>query len=259
MKDGYTEFEFDLPDALLQKLINVFNALPPAPMREANVSAIPEEQGVYQLFLVQDGQANLVYVGKTDAAAGLQRRLLRHAKKIQNRQNLDPGLVLFKAVRVFVFTAVDLETQLIKHYGGTAEVRWNGSGFGSNDPGEKRDTTTYKADHFDTQFPIDIDRSLSFLVPQSASAATILKQLKGGLPYLIRFQRAGKNSALAHPDLEATEITLTAMASMTPRDVISQTVRQLPPGWHATMLPSHIIIYKDDRRVFPSGHLIART
>jgi hypothetical protein len=112
-----------------------------------------------------------VYVGKTDAEAGLLSRLTRHSKKIQHRIGLTPASVLFKAVRVFVFTAIDLETQLIAHYGGTNIVEWNGSGFGSNDPGEKRDTTTYKAGHFDAQFPIDIARPLAFSIPTPTKAA----------------------------------------------------------------------------------------
>lgn len=259
MTAGYIEFEFDLPEALLKRLVAVFDDVMPAPLAEAYVARIPEEQGVYQLFLVEDGVPSLVYIGKTDAAAGLHKRLGRHATKIQNRENLDPSMVMFKAVRVYVFTAVDLETQLIEHYGGTAAVRWNGSGFGSNDPGRERDTTTYKDDHFDTQFPIDINRPLSFDVPLQGSAAEILKTLKRGLPYLLRFQTPRKGSREAHPDLEASIVTIDPSLPMTPKSVVAQTVRQLPSGWHATMLPSHIIVYKDDARKFPSGRLIVKT
>lgn len=75
MTTGYTEFEFNLPDALLKELITVFDGLAPAPLLAANVAAIPEEQGVYQLFLAPHGQPSLVYIGKTDAAAGLRVRL----------------------------------------------------------------------------------------------------------------------------------------------------------------------------------------
>jgi hypothetical protein len=254
---GYVEFEFDLPGALLNRLVAVFDGLPPAPLLVSNVETIPEEQGVYQLFLVRDGQPSLVYVGKTDAEAGLCRRLSRHARKIQNRLNLDPNLVLFKAVRVFVFTAVDLETQLIAHYGGTAVVSWNGSGFGSNDPGKERDTTTYKADHFDTQFPIDINRVLPFTVPMQGTAANILRSLKSNLDYLIRFETTQRNSRTGHPDLESTAVTLDPTLPTTTESIIAQVIHQLPPGWHATMLPSHVIIYKDDPRRFPSGRRIA--
>lgn len=259
MTTGYTEFEFNLPDALLKELITVFDGLAPAPLLAANVAAIPEEQGVYQLFLAPHGQPSLVYIGKTDAAAGLRVRLSRHATKIQNRLNLNPSIVMFKAVRVFVFTAVDLETQLIGHYGGTSAVSWNGSGFGSNDPGRERDTTTYKAEHFDTQFPIDLNRPLSFAVPMTGTAADILRALKSGLPYLIRFELPSRWSRIAHADLEGTTVTINPALPMTPESIIAQTIKQLPPGWHATMLPSHVIIYKNDRRRFPSGRLLAQS
>ena len=165
----------------------------------------------------------------------------------------------FKAVRVYVFTAVDLETQLIEHYGGTTKVHWNGSGFGSNDPGRERDTTSYKVDHFDTQFPIDIGRPLAFSIPMSGTAAEILKTLKRELPYLIRFETERKGSRQGHPDLEGTAITIASTKPLTPESVLKQTINQLPAGWHATMLPSHVIVYKNDNRNFPSGITIAKS
>ena len=111
---GYREFEFDLPDALLKNLVTILDGIQKEPLRETQVAEIPDEQGVYQLFLDEEP----VYVGKTDADAGLFKRLSRHSKKILHRNNLDPDRVFFKAVRIFVFTAVDLETDLIRHYGG---------------------------------------------------------------------------------------------------------------------------------------------
>src|SRR5262245_61399412 len=134
MIPGYFEFEFDLPGALLAHLINILDGMKSAPLTDSSLTAIPEEQGVYQLFL----NHQLVYVGKTDAEAGLFNRLKRHLGKVQHRIGLNSALVSYKAVRIFVFTPVDLETQLIKHYGGIKAVTWNGSGFGSNDPGRKR-------------------------------------------------------------------------------------------------------------------------
>jgi hypothetical protein len=83
------------------------------------------------------------------------------------------------------------------------------------------------------------------------SAANILRTLKTGLPYLIRFQVPQRGSRVAHEDLESTQVTLDPLLPITPESIIAQTVRQLPIGWHATMLPSHVIIYKDDNRRFP--------
>ena len=259
MTFGYTEFEFDLPEALLAKLVRVFDGVQAAPLLPDIVREVPEEQGVYQLFLVRDGSANLVYIGKTDAAAGLRSRLGRHATEILQRVGLKPEEVLFKAVRVYVFTAVDLEAQLIDYYGGTAKVSWNGSEVGSNDPGRERDTTTYKADHFDAQFPIDMNLPLAFELPAEGTAAEILRILKRHLPYLVRFQLLRKNSRSAHDDLEHTNISIDPTKPFTPESIIAQTVEQPPRGWHATWLPSHTIICKDDTRKFPSGRLIARS
>ena len=261
MIPGFAEFEFDLPAALLVRMVAAFEDILPVPLTAANVAAIPDEQGVYQLFLKQGGTPKLVYIGKTDSDAGLNNRLGRHATKIQCRQRLNPADVLFKAMRVFVFTAVDLETQLKRYYSQTTKISWDGSGFGSNDPGYERDTTKYKNDHFDTLFPIDLGRSPpeGVIVSQKASAADMLWALKSGLPYLIRFETQGKNSRRAHADLENTTITLLLNSSTTVRDIIEQIIRHLPSGWHATLLPSHVIIYKEDTRVFLSGTLIGRS
>ncbi|HEX3716854.1 MAG TPA: hypothetical protein VH595_02715 [Verrucomicrobiae bacterium] len=83
MISGYIDFEFDLPEALLAKLIEAFASIDSAPLMARNIKPIPEAQGVYQLFLGK----KLVYVGKTDADAGLKKRLIRHCHKIQHRSN----------------------------------------------------------------------------------------------------------------------------------------------------------------------------
>jgi hypothetical protein len=213
---------------------------------------IPDSQGVYQLFL--DG--NLVYIGKTDAEAGLRRRLERHSQKIQHRNGLDPSRVSFKAVRIYVFTAVDLETQLIQHYGGMSAVRWNGSGFGSNDPGRERDTTRYRQDHFDARFPIDIERSLNLEIPVWGSAADILLALKNALPYVLRYEMATPRSRSPHPDLRDTMVTMSLISHVTARAVIEAVVHELPTGWQATYLLSHVILYKETK-TYPQGGVIA--
>jgi len=256
---GYSEFEFDLPEALLRRLISALDAVPAAPLNAEQLASIPDAQGVYQLFLAKAGKPELVYIGKTDSEAGLRRRLLKHARKIRGRLNLDPASVYFKALRVYVFTAIDLESQLIKHYGGVSRVAWNGSGFGANDPGRERDTTRYKEKHFDTQFPIDVDRAIDLQLPAQASAAEILRCVKQGVPYLVRFQTVSQASRVGHADLENTVVRTDGIPNVTAAEIIANVVRQLPTGWHATMLPSHIIIYKDDNRSFPSGRLLARS
>lgn len=248
--DGYVEFEFDLPRALLARLVDVFDGVEAAQLDGANTMAIPEEQGVYQLFL----DARLVYVGKTDGEAGLKSRLSRHAKKLLDRHGLDPARVRFKAVRVFVFTAIDLEADLIRHYGGVGLVDWNGSGFGSNDPGRERDTSKVKPDHFDAMFPIDIDRPLDFNVHDGEAAAEALQRLKATVPYLIRYQNGG-SWRTPHADLAASFLGGLA-GPATARSVLEHIASHLPAGWHITLLPGYVIMYKDDTRKYPSGTLI---
>ena len=245
---GFYEFEFDLPDALLSSLVKIFDAMPGASLLPANVNDIPEAQGVYQLLL----GGEVVYIGKTDAEAGLKNRLGRHAYSILHRSNLDPEKVTFKAVRVFVFTAMDLETQLIHHYGSSA---WNFSGFGSNDPGRNRDQTRLKPEGFDANYPIDIDRELGIEWPDNPTAALIVTRLKAELPYTLRFElRPGGRKV--HPDFEAARVALSA-GPHTVRTLVEAIIQSLPAGWQATALPSRVIIYRETVE-YEFGKTIAR-
>lgn len=241
---GYVEFEFDLPGALLARLIEVLDGLDTAPLNSTSLHEVPEEQGVYQLLL----DDRVVYVGKTDAEAGLQKRLSRHARKIMHRVGLDPARVSFKAVRIFVFTAVDLESDLIRHYGGVKAIDWNGSGFGSNDPGRQRDTTRVDPKNYDAKFPIDIDREMAFAIDHGETAASALARLKEALPYTFRYQRA---------DADFDKTTLVSLGGpLTPRSAIRHIVEPLPQGWQATALPGYIILYKEERE-YPQAEVVA--
>ncbi|MCA0961969.1 GIY-YIG nuclease family protein [Salipiger bermudensis] len=251
---GFAELEFDLPGALLTAILERLEGMDAADLTTANALTIPEEQGVYALYLKADNR--LVYIGKTDSDAGLRHRLTRHARKIVGRRNIDPNDVAFKAIRLFVFTAMDLEAALIQHFGGVGAVAWNNSGFGSNDPGRKRDTSDYKADHFDAQYPIELDEEFVAFEPGDYPVAEIMQRLKDGLPYTLRFQRPGRKSY--HADFTNTVVTI-AQPGMTAREVLALCGRNLPAGWHITALPSHIISYKGDRNVYDHGHEIART
>ena len=248
---AYVEFEFDLPGALLARLIKVLDELETAPLNTTNLQEVPEEQGVYQLLL----DDRVVYVGKTDAEAGLQKRLTRHARKIMHRVGLDPARVSFKAVRIFVFTAMDLESDLIRHYGGVKAIDWNGSGFGSNDPGRERDTTKVDPRNYDAKFPIDIDRELGFAIDDSETAASALSRLKDALPYTFRYQGNGGRNRKPHDDFEGTVLSPLG-GPLTPRSAIRHVVQALPSGWQATALPGYIILYKEERE-YPQAEVIA--
>ena len=251
MTPGYAEFEFDLPGALLERIVIAFANVEPATLSPENVANVDEAQGVYQLLV--DGK--LVYVGKTDADKGLRKRLERHAKTIQHRSNLKASDVTFRALRVFVFTAMDLEAQLIKYYGGTA---WQNSGFGSNDPGRNRDDTRLKQEGFDERYPIDVDHPLGFEIDREPrEAASILSELRRKLPYIIRYERSGRSIKDAHPDLQQATVNL-PVGPLTARKVVESVLAALPPGWQATDLRARLILYKESRN-YAHGEVLGRS
>jgi hypothetical protein len=247
---GFADFELDLREALLDKLVVKFEEMDSGELSEAAAGKLPDAQGVYQLLL--DDQ--LVYVGKTDADAGLRSRLRRHARKILHRKNLDSGRVRFKALRIYVFTPLDIEAELIKRCRGKSVILWNGSGFGSNDPGRERDTTKLKKNHFDLRHPIDLDRNIELPGARTVSAADALAILRSAVPYLIRSAADGRKP---DQDLSSTAVRLPRVKT-TARTVIASIVSELPAGWQATALPGYVILYKEHRD-YSHGEVIARS
>jgi hypothetical protein len=246
------ELEFDLPSKLLEELVSLFDEMPAGQLNEDALQSVNEEQGVYQLF--KDGQ--LVYIGKTDSDAGLKKRLQRHSIKIQSRLGLEVGQVTFKAIRVFVFTAMDLESLLIKHYKSQGQrPEWQHSGFGSNDPGRERDTTKVKEENFDSKHPIDLDARVSIESDHSEiSVADMLSQAKKQLSYNIRFQTAGGRKP--HSDLSEASVALPSSSS-TVRELLKLTKGTLGGAWQITALPGYIIIYREKASTrYPSGKVI---
>lgn len=251
MTAGYTDFEFDLPDALLTHLIRKLDGLDAAPLTPRHVAEIPDAQGVYQLLLGDE----IVYIGKTDAEAGLRKRLERHAFKILHRKNLDPARISFKAVRIFVFTAIDLETQLIRHYASTG-TRWNNRGFGANDPGRRRDKTRVKPVNFDALYPIDLDWPLEADFEKATTAGEVVAKLKQVLPYTFRYElESGRRPAA---DLRETLVSIPASAR-TAREVLLALVAQLPPGWQATAFLHQVLLYRETEDDYPDAVILARS
>ena len=192
MSAGYGEFELDIPTIMRATLPAFFDRLVAVPLVPEEVAKIPDgAQGAYCLFL----NGALVYVGKTDAQAGFKNRLTRHFHNIQHRQGLDPLAVTFKAVRVFVFSTFDLETMLIEEYTTVLGLRpaWNTSGFGSNDPGRRREDQDPA--QFDLQYPVSIDRVVDFLQPGEHEVISVMLRLKQTLPYIFRFETDGAGRA----------------------------------------------------------------
>lgn len=251
----FKDLEFDLPAALLAQLVGLLDGMTPGLLDEETVLSVPEQQGVYQLFF--DGE--LAYVGKTDAEAGLRQRLLRHAKKIRSRRNLHQSQVAFKAVRVYVFTAMDLEELLIMHYRNVGiRLAWNLSGFGSNDPGRNRDKSAVTEKHFDSLYPIDLNYTACVIQPENDhSVAEILRQLKAQLAYTVRYQNAGGRSRRPHVDLQEASVRLNSEESSV-LDMLRQIKAALGQEWQITAMPGYVIIYKE-KESYPHGTVIGTT
>jgi hypothetical protein len=261
-----TTLEFDLSTALLNELIYQFDKMSWSPLTAASLSAlnVSDGQGVYQLGHAVGGRMpqQLVYIGKTDAEAGLRTRLTRHVNKVQSRIGLDPSQVFFKAIRVYVFTPMDLEQQLIARYTkGKVAPAWTNSGFGSNDPGRQRDTSALKDTHFDAMYPIDTTLEISHTFPLGTPIAVcdVLAHLKAKLPYLIRYETAARGSRKPHPDL----LTIKVVFSSTSETVESILYKLKPvlaapalgQPWQITVLPGYIILYKESKK-YPHGRVV---
>lgn len=251
MKPGYGVFELDLPEVLLTSLVAFLGTVEKAPLTVENTKGVEDAQGIYQLFYKDE----LVYIGKTDSNEGLQGRLTRHAERVLDRPKLDVREMKYKAVRIMVFTAMDLETSLIAYYkaeakkSGTEISLWNNSGFGSNDPGRQREETDKPIEGFDGQFPIDIDKAGPFLPAGTMLVSDAVKKLKDSLHYLFRYQtvenaRSPGKAGQFHSDLKAHNVTIPP-GPLTARQTIQIILAALPSGWQATLFVSHVILYKE--------------
>jgi hypothetical protein len=244
---GYVEYEIDIEKVLRTDLPGVLDGISLAPLTEESVRAIPERaKGAYVLF--ENGHP--VYAGKTDTRHGFRDRLTKHACTIQHRQNLDPAAICFKAIRILVFSNFDVEAILIDALRKADEtaLRWNDSGFGSNDPGHRRETQ--EPAMFDVERPIDIDLPLG-LTEGLYGGLEILLALKAKTPYLLRYQtdqlpgkRNPENYRKGHEDQRlASPIKVNPDDTM--RTALNKILNALPDGWQATIFPDRVILYKE--------------
>lgn len=239
---GFVAFELDLMKAVMDQLVPNLEKMSSATLSFESARALPDAQGVY--LLIHENQIR--YVGKTDAEAGLRTRLVRHTRKFEHRKNIIPSDVSFKAAQILVLTAMDVESRLIRHF----HADWNGSGFGSNDPGRERETTNKPEQGFDARFPINIDIDGSYLPSGECSILEALIRLKETLPYTIRYEVMGKGSQAyrtkPHPDYSDSRMNV-PVGSYTLRQLMRIIVDALPAGWQATEFVSHVILYKENR------------
>lgn len=246
---GYVEYEIDIEWVLRNDLPKVVDAVQLAPLTTEAVNSIPEgAKGAYVLFV--DGHP--VYAGKTDTRHGFRDRLNRHRFTIQNRQNLDPHRIGFKAIRILVFSNFDVEAILIDamRKADKTALYWNYSGFGSNDPGHNREGQ--RPADFDMRYPINIDRPLHLVPPGRHELLPLLIALKDHLPYDLRYETdsipGGDKAAhyrKGHVD-QRKAASVEVGESDTTRTLLRKIMANLPDGWRTTVFPGRVILYKED-------------
>ena len=230
-----TTFALSITDALRSQLNSALDQLERVPLTEANLAHLERRGGVYQLFLDDE----LVYVGKSKS--DLPGRLAKHMAKLRGREGDLVGRVTFRCVYVVEdLDSVAPEKMLIAQYREEQRALWNTNGFGNRDPGKKRDTSRVKAQHFDWQFPADLDVEVRIARPEHLrTLASVMKGVKDDLPYTFRYAKSGG---------AAVEIGLAVDAvpdSQSAREWMFWIAERLPATWAIVALPGYLIAYPD--------------
>lgn len=242
----YRHFELDIAAAVTDQLGGCLDDMTPVPLSDAEALLhVPNEGGVYQLHHLEAP----VYVGK---AKSLQSRLRQHASDLDGRQNISRADVSFVCATLSPnWAPFGAEDILMRR----ASLAWQGSGFGNNDPGEQRDTTTINEGHWDVQFPIRLDWKCAEVKAGTYSAADLLKRVKRSLPFVLRFQRFGQGAhAPPHPAVEAANVTLPTDAM--PFWEIMRLIVKALPGWEAVAFPGYAIFYQKGRVYNAHTHVL---
>lgn len=238
------EFKLSITRALADQLEEALSNLTPEPLTLPALDALESRSGIYQLF----HEGMLVYVGK--ASVSLPDRLSSHFWKVSGRTRIEIADMSFTCLYVDEdMDAVAPETQLIKRFRSAGEVPWNANGFGNNDPGRQRDTSAVKDNHFDAQYPIDLDWPCSTL--GTMTVVDCLRLLKEELPYTFRYERKAGSSRVPHPD-HIDAVVRVPEGGLPVRRIFSLVVAALPEGWLITALPGYAIMYKERPRIYPA-------
>jgi Eco29kI-like restriction endonuclease len=243
-------FTFDLTGALAEQLEAMLPNLTPEPLATGRIQGVSTLPGIYQLYL----SGELVYVGKADR--NLQDRLSDHYRKIIGRENIDINDMTFTGLYLEgTWIPVGPEQILINRWEKTrgAKPPWNVNGFGIKDPGRERDTTTYRATHFDSLYPADLNYVIGGVIRGTCRVNELLPIVKRELPYVFRYE----DQWARHPDYLESRATITA-SNPTAADVFDALVAALPAGWQITALPGYVIMYKNVRS-YPSARRTFRS
>lgn len=153
-----------------------------------------------------------------------------------------------------VFSNFDVEAILIDELRrrDPEALRWNFSGFGSNDPGRNREDQEPAI--FDRERPVDIDHPLDFLESGvTISPLGLLTALKDNLPYDFRYEtdpnEKGKPTRYTVGHVhhrQAADIALPT-GPITMRGALRLILDVLPQGWRATVFPGRVILYRETK------------
>jgi hypothetical protein len=195
-----------------------------------------------------------VYVGKADAS--LPQRLERHRFKLGGRVNIDLAEITFTCLYVDEdLDALAPEKMLIDRFKSEGSAPWNFNGFGNNDPGRERDTTRFKDDHFDTQYPADLDFPLPDIGPGRYRVDELTSKIKSLLPYVFRYETVKRRP---HPDLTDTYVEIADPESPPTGDSLFGALGEALVNWQVTALPGYVIMYRE-HRTYPSSRRIYRS
>ena len=142
-------------------------------------------------------------------------------------------------------SAVAPETLLIKHYKAEGGVRWNLGGFGNNDPGRERDTSSVKPSHFDAIYPANLHLPCLDINAGPYMIAELLRQVKTALPFVFRYQDGTKSKARQPAVYRQTQVTIPA--DHPTADQVFSIIAAAMPGWQVTALPGYVIMYREQR------------
>lgn len=186
------------------------------------------KQGVYVLHL--DGVP--VYIGKAD---NMRARLTKHMKKISGRQNITSGQISYKCLLLdkSMSTAAN-ETILMRMF--QPHGTWNKTGFGPNDPGKERDTTTPSS--FDSAHPIRVDFPVDG-VEDAETIESLFRKMKASLPYVFRYEALPV--AIASRTLELSSTHRSAQA------LLAAAMATFDHGWRAAVLSYGMVIYHNKK------------
>ncbi|TDC69853.1 GIY-YIG nuclease family protein [Actinomadura sp. GC306] len=255
MSDQFSnQFRLSITEALSTQLYAALDRLEPAPLTQENLDALPAQaqklglpsmSGVYQLFRQEPGkERELTYVGKADQP--LPKRLGDHLFKLSGRVGISLEEMSFRCLFVEEdLSAVSPEKMLIKRHLRTGRIVWNNRGFGINDPGRERDTTRNRENHFDLEFPIDLDLRVAGLTPGPQSLQGVLQAIKDGLPFNFRFQQRVaelRTKTVVVPDEEMTADQAFRFVS-----------QHMPEEWQISALVGWAIMYRDNQKTYPSA------